>query len=113
MSARQNRRHREEITVISWRNIPAQGVATSSGGKQTAVLSDRFQDAIDRAAAVAGLTDDDAYVGEWSRQAFPLPEEANKAVQSLADELEAGYDEDRLNALVRNGGRDPLDRGPN
>ena len=76
MSARQNRRHREEITVISWRNIPAQVVATSSGGKQTAVLSDRFQDAIDRAAAVAGLTDDDAYVGEWSRQAFPLPEEA-------------------------------------
>ena len=109
MSARQNRRHREEITVISWRNIPAQVVATSSGGKQTAVLSDRF----DRAAAVAGLTDDDAYVGEWSRQAFPLPEEANKAVQSLADELEAGYDEDRLNALVRNGGLDPLDRGPN
>ena len=62
--------HRE-ITVISWRDIPAQVTAVSEGDKETTVLSDRFQHAIDRAAAIAGFTETNAYLAEMASQYAP------------------------------------------
>ena len=45
------------LTTIYWRDIPAQVTATTEdGGKEQVLMHDRFQVAIDRAAAVAGLT---------------------------------------------------------
>ncbi|HJM22036.1 MAG TPA: virulence factor [Acidimicrobiales bacterium] len=108
MSTRPSRRKNEQLVVISWRDIPAQVVAVSNGEKRTAVLSDRFQTAIDRAAVNAGLTETTAYVGEWRRDSHPLLGDAGESTQSLAAELEAQHDTDRLEVLVRNGGVDPV-----
>ena len=56
------------LTTIYWRDIPAQVTATTEdGGKEQVLMHDRFQVAIDRAAAVAGLTKTDDYVNEWRR----------------------------------------------
>lgn len=108
MTSRRGRRRSQEITIISWRDIPAQVTATSDGDKQTAVLSDRFQHAIDRAAVIAGFTEANAYVGEWRRNARPLAGGASDAVKSLVAQLEAEHNSDRLEALIRNGGLDSL-----
>jgi len=100
------RRGAPELIVISWRDIPAQVTATANGVKETAVLHDRFQHAIDRAAAVAGFTETQAYVGEWRREPQPLEAEPAEVVAALAAELDAAYDRERLEAMVASGGLD-------
>ena len=107
MSARGNRRRGSaELIVIRWRDIPAQVTASADGVKETRVLDDRFQQAIDRAAAVAGLTQTQAYVGEWRRETRPLAGPPAEAVTEVANGLEAAYDRSRLEDLVQAGGLD-------
>jgi hypothetical protein len=108
MTSRRGRRRTQEITIISWRDIPAQVTAISEGDKQTTVLSDRFQHAIDRAATIAGLTETNAYLAEWRRNTRPLSGCAGEAVKSLVAQLEAEHSPDRLEVLVVNGGLDSL-----
>ena len=111
MTGRRRRRRAQEITVISWRDIPAQVTAVSEGDKETTVLSDRFQHAIDRAAAIAGFTETNAYLAEWRRNTHPLSGCAGDAVKSLVAQLEAEHSSDRLEALVLNGGLDAISPG--
>ena len=111
MTGRGRRRRTQEITVISWRDIPAQVTAVSEGDKETTVLSDRFQHAIDRAAAIAGFTETNAYLAEWRRNTHPLSGCAGDAVKSLVAQLEAEHSSDRLEALVLNGGLDAISPG--
>lgn len=98
-----------KLTVVYWRDIPAQVIVKA--GRQTAKrqLSERFEQAIDRAAMRAKLRDTDSYLAEWRRAA---PVECGDDLEHAADEaaqrLETEYDEARLAALVSAGG---LDRG--
>jgi hypothetical protein len=94
-----------QLTVVYWRDIPAQVIVKK--GRETAKiqLTERFEKAIDRAAMRANLRDTDSYLAEWRRAApvnvsDDLQAEADKA----AAELEAGFTEERLKALVENGG---------
>ena len=98
------RRSAVSFAVISWRDIPAQVVALRGDDRETAVLSERFQHAIDRAASVAGLTETTAYVGEWIRQEEELEEDIAAQVEARAAELEAQHDGELLEELVKNGG---------
>ena len=67
------------LIVISWRDVPAQVVVKR--GRETAKvqLSQRFQEAVDRAAMRAGRGSSDAYLEDW-RRAPP---------QACGDELQA------------------------
>jgi hypothetical protein len=93
-----------ELTVIYWRDIPAQVNATS--GRETArtQLGERFQQAIDAAAMEAGLADADAYLAEWRREARLCGEALQREVSAEADRLESEYTPEFLLALVQNGG---------
>ena len=94
-----------KLTVVYWRDIPAQVIVKA--GRRTAKrhLGERFEQAIDRAAMRAKLRDSDAYLTEW-RRAEPvacgddLEAEAEAAFQRLTTE----FDEVRLKALVAAGG---------
>ncbi|MBA52586.1 MAG: hypothetical protein CL456_10825 [Acidimicrobiaceae bacterium] len=98
------RRRAASFAVILWREIPAQVVALRGDYRETAVLSERFQHAIDRAASIAGLTETTAYVGEWVRQEEELEEDIAAQVVARAAELEAQHDGELLEELVQNGG---------
>lgn len=89
----------DSVTVIYWRDIPAQVVSGQGRGASRAMLPDRFQDAIDRAATRAGLIGSDEYMSHWRKQ----PLEAGDA-QVVADQLDADYPDTLLEALVRNHG---------
>ncbi len=52
------------LSVISWRDIPAQLTTRGGDDAHKLLLHARFQHAIDRAAAVAGLTSTDSYVAD-------------------------------------------------
>ena len=93
------------LVTIYWRDIPAQVTATTeSGDKEQVLLHQRFQVAIDRAAAVAGLTTTDDYVNEWRREATPVEGDAIAAAHAAAEQLDEAHPRDVLEALVANGG---------
>ena len=96
------------LVTIYWRDIPAQVTATTDdGGKEQVLLHQRFQVAIDRAAAVAGLTTTDDYVNEWRRVATSVAGDPVAAAHAAAEQLDDDHPRDVLEALVANGGLRP------
>ena len=102
--SRRRRAGAPELITIYWRDIPAQVNAGQGREKAQAMLSERFQHAIDRAAGVAGLTDTHAYVQEWRRETQPVDGDLQAAADAEAQRLEAHFDRDHLEALVAQGG---------
>jgi hypothetical protein len=97
-----------ELTIISWREIPAQVTAGKGRHAARAQLSERFQEAIDAAAVRAGLTGTDAYLEEWRREARQCGDDLEAEVTTAASQLEHEYTDERLERLVRaSGGEEP------
>lgn len=94
-----------DVTVVYWRDIPAQVIVGKGrrGAKQQ--LAERFEQAIDRAAMKAGAGDTDAYLAEW-RKAAPYSVDGDPAeiVKAEAERLETEFDQDRLKVLIGNDG---------
>ncbi|PIE09291.1 MAG: hypothetical protein CSA72_13615 [Rhodobacterales bacterium] len=95
-----------DVTVVYWRDIPAQVLVGRGRRAVKVALSERFEQAIDRAAMKGGMAGTDDYLGEW-RRADPIPVEGSdaEAAQATADRLERDYDRERLKALIDNEGR--------
>jgi hypothetical protein len=94
-----------QLTVVYWRDIPAQVIAKQGRQAAKRQLAERFEKAIDRAAMRAKLTGTDAYLAEW-RRADPVECGADLEAEAAAaaDRLEADYPDDRLARLVAAGG---------
>ena len=95
------------LIVISWRDIPAQVIVKR--GRETAKvqLSQRFQEAVDRAAMRAGKGSSDAYLADWARSApRPVGEDLQAEAAAEAARLEAKYTDADLDRLVRAKGLD-------
>jgi hypothetical protein len=95
-----------ELTVIWWRDIPAQ--VTAREGKQRAAveLPERFQEAIDAAAMRAGLIGTDTYLEAWRRVGRPCGEDLDAEVEQERARLDAAYDDAVLERLVRADGKE-------
>jgi len=90
------------LTIISWRDIPAQVVCKR--GRETAKiqLSARFQEAVDRAAMRAGKGSSDAYLADWKRsEPQPCADDIQNVVAVTAAEIEARYTDADLERLIR------------
>ncbi|MCG8597952.1 MAG: virulence factor [Kiloniellales bacterium] len=96
-----------QLTVVYWRDIPAQVIAKAGRRAAKRQLSERFETAIDRAAMKAKLRDTDSYLAEW-RRAEPLPcgDDLEAEAAAAAERLESEFDDGRLSALVAAGGLD-------
>jgi hypothetical protein len=92
------------LTVIWWRDIPAQVVAKDRRRASKVVLHPRFQVAIDRAAVKAGKREMDAYIAEWHKTQRACGDDLEGEAQAEAERLEAAYTKERLKALVKTGG---------
>ncbi len=90
------------LTVISWRDIPAQVIAKRGRETAKARLSDRFHEAIDRAAMRAGKGSSDLYLAEWKRSS-PLTcgDDLEREAASEAARIEARFSDADLERLVR------------
>lgn len=99
-----------DLVVMYWRDIPAQ-VNARAGRQVTRVpLAARFGEAIDRAAMRAGLFGSDAYLEQWRRgDPVPFEGEPEAAAAAAVRDIEAAFDETRLERLVRAGGQEPAD----
>lgn len=97
-----------QLITIYWRDIPAQVTARDGRRKASVQLEDRFQIAIDRAAAAAGLETTDDYLGEWHRLATDTPgADLQAEVEAAAAALEAAFPQAVLQKYVVNGGLAP------
>jgi hypothetical protein len=92
------------LTVIWWRDIPAQVVAKDGRRAAKVVLHRRFQVAIDRAAARSGRKEMNAYIAEWRREARRCGEDLEMEATAEAARIEAAYPNDVLKRLYSNGG---------
>ena len=95
-----------EKIIVYWRDIPSQVIVKQGRNKGKALLSTRFQNAIDRAAMRARKLDDDAYMKEWKRDRSVMPnaDDPQQAAARAAQRLEADYPDERLRELIRNHG---------
>jgi hypothetical protein len=94
------------LTVIWWRDIPAQVVAKDRRQTHKIVLHPRFQVAIDRAAVKAGRKQWDDYLAEWRKVQRECGDDVEAEATAEAERLEADYTKERLKALVSRGGAD-------
>lgn len=95
------------LTIIYWRDIPAQVLAKQGRQRVRHKLSERFPKGIDRAAMRAKKIDADAYLEDWRRETTKTPGEMDALVKQLALKLESEYDDIRLERIVKNKGVDP------
>ena len=99
-----------DLTIVHWRDIPAQVIARAGRKTAKAELPKRFMEASDAAAMRAGATDTDAYLAEWRGGApSPCADDLDKAVAEAVAAVEAAYDVERLRRLVENGGKEAGD----
>ncbi|MFP7570520.1 virulence factor [Marivita sp. S2033] len=94
-----------DVTLVYWRDIPAQVIVGKGRRGAKAQLAERFEQAIDRAAMKIGAADTDSYLAEW-RKAKPYAVEGDPQEVCAAEvaRIEAEYDKARLIALIDNEG---------
>lgn len=92
--------------LVYWRDIPAQVIVQRGRHREKVLLSDRFQEAIDRAAMRAGKGGSAAYIAEWRREATAIdsPGDLREIALAEANRFEGEFTEERLKALIRNHG---------
>ena len=93
-----------KLTTVYWRDIPAQVIAKERRETAKIVLSERFAEAIDKAAMRAKMAGTDAYLEHWRREVTNCGRDLQAEVDAAAVVLERAYDDARLDALVSSGG---------
>ncbi len=94
------------LTIVYWRDIPAQIIVKSGRKSARRELSLRFTEAIDMCAMKTGATESEDYLAEW-RRGTPhevsrnLEAEADKAVQAI----ETQYTKNKLVSLINQAGK--------
>lgn len=93
------------LTIVYWRDIPAQVIVGKGRRGAKVQLPERFEQAIDRAAMKVGARDADAYLAEWRKVSVrDVAGDAEEVARAEAARLEAAYDNARLKALIANDG---------
>ena len=94
-----------DVTVVFWRDIPAQVIVGKGRSGSKVQLPERFEQAIDRCAMKVGARDADAYLAEWRKSVEGEAEgEPDDIARDTAARLEAEYDTDRIKELIANDG---------
>ncbi|MBL8563864.1 MAG: virulence factor [Gemmobacter sp.] len=95
-----------EVTIVYWRDIPAQVIVGKGRRGAKVQLTERFEQAIDRCAMKIGAKDADAYLAEWRKAPpYEVEGEPEAVAQAEAARLETEFDTARLKALIDAEGR--------
>ncbi len=95
-----------DVTIVYWRDIPAQVIVGKGRSGAKRPLPERFEQAIDRAAMKIGARDSDAYLAEWRKAApYTVDGDANEIAEAEAARLDREFDQEKLKALIANDGR--------
>ncbi|MCL4767728.1 MAG: virulence factor [Hyphomicrobiaceae bacterium] len=96
-----------QVSIVYWRDIPAQVISKAGSESKRLPLSARFQEAIDMAAMRGGAEAADAYMADWRRSdPEAVDGDVAAAADAVASRLERTYGSERLQRLARSGGRE-------
>ena len=94
-----------EVTIVYWRDIPAQVIVGKGRRGAKVQLPERFEQAIDRAAMKTGAAETDAYLAEWRKLPGRTAEgDPAEAAAAEAARIDAEYDVEKLKQLIANDG---------
>lgn len=97
-----------QLIIVSWRDIPAQVIVKQGRNSARVQLSQRFQEAVDRAAMRAGKGSSDAYLADWKRSApRACGDDLQAEAEAEAARIEQRFSDDDLDRLIRNKGLAP------
>jgi hypothetical protein len=90
-----------EFRVTYWRDLPSLVTARAGDHTAKAALDGRFMIAIDEAAMRLGATDSEAYLEGWRQSDWEAREGTpDEVVAAVAQEIEAHYDQERVQNLL-------------
>ena len=96
----------EDVTLVYWRDIPAQVIVGKGRRAAKVQLPERFEQAIDRCAMKIGAKDADAYLAEWHKMPAPLGFEDlsegsdMERATAIAARIDETYPTSRLKSLI-------------
>ena len=93
-----------ELTIVYWRDIPAQLII---GGGRRALkrkLPEKYEKAIDRCAMKVGAKDSDSYLKDWHKRKFSISSVGEKAMEEEMSKIEQEYSDEKLKFLIENSG---------
>jgi hypothetical protein len=94
-----------ELTVIRWRDIPMQIVVRDdAGGSARRLLPERFQEAVDAAAMVAGLIGSDDYTEQMAMDRSAVGDDLETEASAAEEALLGEWDDEALKIAIRAGG---------
>jgi hypothetical protein len=96
-----------KLTIIYWRDIPAQVIGQEGRKRTKQELAKRFAVAIDRAAMRAGRGSSKAYLEDWRRESRPVKGDIPEIVAAEVKQLEAHFPDDLLETMIKAGGKTP------
>lgn len=90
-----------EVTIVYWRDIPAQVIVGKGRRGSKIQLTERFEQAIDRCAMKVGARDTDSYLAEWRKAPpYEVDGDPDEIAKAEAARLETEFDTARLKALI-------------
>jgi len=96
-----------DVTIVYWRDMPAQVIVGKGRRGAKAPLPERFEQAIDRAAMKDGAKNSDDYLAGFRKAApYQVEGDQEEIAKAEAARIDAEYDQDRLKALIANDGHE-------
>ena len=94
-----------EVTIVYWRDIPAQVIVGKGRRGSKRPLPERFEQAIDRVAMKIGAENSDAYMAEWHKaDAYSVEGDPEMIADTEAARIDVEYDRERIKTLIANDG---------
>ena len=93
-----------KLTIVMWRDIPAQVIVKQGRNSAKRPLEERFEKAIDKAAMRAGLYGSDGYLSEWRRDTTACGDDLEAILETRVNQIQTDYTEERLAILIAAGG---------
>lgn len=95
-----------DLTIVYWRDIPAQIIVKKGRQSAKRELSLRFTEAIDMCAMRSGAHETDDYLAQWRRgQPEPVSDDLDAEADRAAAHIEETYTKQRLKDLIQAGGK--------
>jgi hypothetical protein len=93
-----------KLTIVMWRDIPAQVIVKQGRTSAKRPLEERFEKAVDKAAMRAGLYGSDGYLQEWRRDTTACGDDLEAVLEATVAKIQSEYTDERLAVLVAAGG---------
>lgn len=94
-----------DVTIVYWRDIPAQVIVGKGRRGHKIQLPERFEQAIDRAAMKSGAAETDDYLAEWRKApSYEVAGDPQQVATAEAARLDAEFSVEKIKALIANDG---------